>query len=343
MHARWASKGNGHRPVRAFSDGASSRAIRVALVNNMPDPALEDTELQFLELLDAASGVLPIRIRLYSLPKLPRGERAHAHLRSYYSELIDLWDHPVDGIIITGTEPRRLTLREEPYWDELTELFDWAEHNSSSAVLSCLAAHAGVLHADGIDRQPLSNKQFGIFREHKASDHTIMRGAADEMRFPHSRWNGLAEEDLASCGYSVLTKSASAGVNLFVKEKNHSLFVHFQGHPEYFAVTLLKEYRREIKRFLRRERETYPLIPTEYFSARAIELLGEFRQKAFLNPQEAILQEFPQSAVANTLENTWRSSAVCVYRNWIEYLESRKSETSSYVAVARAAQRSILA
>ena len=39
----------------------------LVLVNNMPDAALEDTELQFFELLDAASGETPIFIRLCSL------------------------------------------------------------------------------------------------------------------------------------------------------------------------------------------------------------------------------------------------------------------------------------
>jgi len=46
--------------------------LRIALVNNMPDAALEDTELQFFELLSAASGDLPIQVELYSLPGIPR-------------------------------------------------------------------------------------------------------------------------------------------------------------------------------------------------------------------------------------------------------------------------------
>jgi hypothetical protein len=36
------------------------RSLSLALINNMPDPALEDTELQFFELLDAASGDVPV-------------------------------------------------------------------------------------------------------------------------------------------------------------------------------------------------------------------------------------------------------------------------------------------
>jgi len=71
------------------------------------------------------------------------------------------------------------------------------------------------------------------------------------VRFPHSRWNEVQENALTGCGYEVLTKSDSAGVDLFVKQKKKSLFVHFQGHLEHQAETLLKEYRRDIKRFLR--------------------------------------------------------------------------------------------
>ena len=53
------------------------------------------------------------------------------------------------------------------------------------------------------------------------------------MRIPHSRWNEVRADALTACGYEVLTQSAEAGVDLFVKKKKDSLFVHFQGHPEY--------------------------------------------------------------------------------------------------------------
>jgi len=59
----------------------------------------------------------------------------------------------------------------------------------------------------------------------------LTSGTSEPMRFPHSRWNEVREDALTSCGYTVLTKSAEAGVNLFVKKKKKSLFVHFQGHP----------------------------------------------------------------------------------------------------------------
>src|SRR5260370_17767804 len=100
------------------------------------------------------------------------------------------------------------------------------------------------------------------------------------MGFPHARWNEVREEALTSCGYSVLTKSAEAGVNLFVKKKKKSLFVHFQGHPEYASGTLWKEYRRDVRRFLRRERPPYPKMPHGYFSPPAPKILDEYQTKA---------------------------------------------------------------
>ena len=48
-----------------------------------------------------------------------------------------------------------------------------------------------------------------------------------------------------------LTRSDEAGVGLFAKTQG-SLFFFVQGHPEYEAETLLREYRRDIGRYLRR-------------------------------------------------------------------------------------------
>src|SRR6516165_6630929 len=68
---RWLEK-KGSRSVAPVSDYLSAmNAVKIALVNNMPDPALEDTELQFFELLEAASGDLPIFVKLCSLPAVP--------------------------------------------------------------------------------------------------------------------------------------------------------------------------------------------------------------------------------------------------------------------------------
>jgi len=332
---RWTGENARRRAKSASSDSAQSKQLNVALLNNMPDSALEDTELQFSELLDAAAGEIPVRLRFYSLPAIARTGRARERLDSSYFEIGDLLRERFDGVIITGTEPRQPDLRSEPYWPSLVEVLEWAEQNTSSAILSCLAAHAAVLHSDGIVRQPLRDKRFGVFEERSVADHALTRGVGPTLPFPHSRWNELREDPLISAGYTVLTKSDAAGVNLFVKQKKESLFVNFQGHPEYGSRTLLKEYRRDVGRFLRQERETYPSMPTGYFDTASAKLLSDFQEKALRKRSKELMADFPEEIVRRTLQAPWRSAAVRIYRNWLQYLVSKKADASMIAPMAR--------
>jgi homoserine O-succinyltransferase/O-acetyltransferase len=333
--SRWAEKKQSSVVVPIDRYVKRAECVSLALINNMPDAALEDTELQFLDLLDIASGEIPVLLKLCSLTGVPRADRGRRHLNDFYFGLEELWNNRFDAIIVTGTEPRQPDLRQEPYWSALANVLDWAERNTVSTVLSCLAAHAGVLHSDGIQRHRLADKQFGVFESVKVSDHELTRHGTPLMRFPHSRWNEVRSNELTSCGYAVLTESPQAGVDVFVKQKKKSLFVHFQGHPEYGAQTLFKEYRRDIKRFFRRERESYPTMPHGYFDAKAAELLAEFQQAALVNPREEQLGFFPETA-AETLQRTWQSSATCVYRNWLQYVLAKKAEASPFAAITSA-------
>jgi len=300
-------------------------SVQIALINNMPDAALEDTELQFFELLEAACGDIPVNLTLYSLPGVPRSERARQRLSQFYHDIDDLFERRFDGVIMTGTEPRQPDLRNEPYWAAVAEVLDWAERSTVSMVLSCLAAHASVLHSDGIVRRTLSDKRFGVFECRRVGDHALTQGTPELMRFPHSRWNEVPEEALVSCGYQILTKSADAGIDLFVKKKAKSLFVYFQGHPEYGARTLWKEYRRDVRRFLVRERETYPSAPHGYFDAASAGVLADFRERALVDRREALLADFPDAHVTGALEKTWHLSGTCVYSNWLRWVSSKKA------------------
>ena len=330
----WGEKKSPRRALGVDRHESRMDGVSLALINNMPDPALEDTELQFFELLDIASGDVPVYLKLYSLSGIPRTDRGERHLNSFYWNIDDLWNSRFDGVIMTGTEPRRPDLRDEAYWPVLTQVLDWAERNTSSTVLSCLAAHAGVLHSDGIGRHPLSDKQFGVFEFAKTTEHQLTSGTAASVRFPHSRWNEVRADELTASGYSVLTQSSEGGVDLFVKKKKRSLVVHFQGHPEYGAQTLLKEYRRDIKRFLRGERETYPTMPKGYFDVVATELLNDFQEVAASTRRQEIMEGFPEALVIGTLQKTWQSSAVAVYRNWLKYVVTKKTEVVAFPALA---------
>jgi len=336
---RWADKKGLHS--ESVDTGATSvECVRIAFVNNMPDSALEDTEIQFFELLEAAAGDVPVRLKLHSLSGVPRAERGLQHLNGFYFSTDDLLNDRFDGAIMTGTEPRQPDLRNEPYWSALGNVLDWAESNTASTILSCLAAHAGVLHSDGIQRHPLGDKQFGVFDFAKAGKHQLTAGTGERVRFPHSRWNEVRAEALTASGYQVLTQSAEGGVDSFVKMKKQSLFLHFQGHPEYGAQTLLKEYRRDIKRFFRRERETYPSMPKGYFDATATELLTDFQNAALSDRREERMEGFPETALVGGLQNNWRSSAEAIYKNWLQYVVSKRIHVPAFPAMAADPQAS---
>ncbi|MGH9587933.1 MAG: homoserine O-acetyltransferase/O-succinyltransferase family protein, partial [Acidobacteriaceae bacterium] len=151
----------------------SSRCITIGLVNNMPDGALESTERQFTSLLDAASGSTNVRLFLYSMTDICRRGRAASRVRTLYSGVESLWDTPLDGIIVTGREPLAANLVDEPYWASFETLVEWAREHTHSAVWSCLAAHAAVLHCDGINRIKSPTKRCGIFDCSRSEDHFL--------------------------------------------------------------------------------------------------------------------------------------------------------------------------
>jgi len=295
-------------------DESHRNSIHIGLVNNMPDPAFEATERQFLALLEAAAGNMAIRVTFYAIPEVPLSGSGKRYV-SAYRPISDLWDSRMDGLIVSGTEPRAANLQAEPYWGSLIQLMDWADSNTTSSVWSCLAAHAAVLHLDGIRRRKLDAKRFGIFECTPGDTDRLTNGAPPCMRMPHSRWNDLPEDALSSSGYRVLLRS-SAGVDAFAKQRN-SLFVCIQGHPEYEEDTLLKEYRRDVKRYLKCESDTYPTMPHDYFDEQSVAAYLALQERAMSDRRGEVSADFP---VIGPVKNTWRLTAECMYRNWISYL-----------------------
>src|SRR6202045_5404451 len=121
---------------------AGSEWIEIGLVNNMPEAALESTEQQFLELLGAAAGDSWVHLRFFSLPGVPRSERGRSYLSQSYGDVGDIRKADLDGLIVTGTEPKAANLADEPYWPAFTQLVDWAGQNTISTIWSCLAPPA---------------------------------------------------------------------------------------------------------------------------------------------------------------------------------------------------------
>jgi homoserine O-succinyltransferase/O-acetyltransferase len=137
---------------------------------------------------------------------------------------------------------------------------------------------------------------------------------------------------LAGAGYDVLTRSPDAGADMFAKH-DRSLFVFLQGHPEYDATTLLREYRRDVGRFLRRERDGYPALPRQYLDAASERSLEAFRRRALSARNPELLEGFPAAAVVERFANSWHASALRLYRNWLACLTTRR-ERSQHDATA---------
>jgi homoserine O-succinyltransferase/O-acetyltransferase len=314
-------------------NSAARRGVRLALVNNMPDTALAATEAQFCGLLDAAAGARPIRVRFTSFPELPRSPAALEHIARSYWPLDELLAEPLDALIVTGTEPRAPRLTDEPYWPRFPQLLGWAEAQRVPTIWSCLAAHAVVEHLDGICRQRLAHKRCGVFEHEILAGHPLLLDVGAPLSMPHSRWNELPVTALRAAGYTLLSWSAHSGADAFFRQRS-SPMLFFQGHPEYEAETLLKEYRRDVGRYLDAQQPHYPTLPLGYFSPAATALLEEFRQQALTSRSASRLEHFPFAAVAAALRNTWRPAAVAIYRNWLSLVGAGGTRISAPDAVS---------
>jgi homoserine O-succinyltransferase len=311
--------------------------IVIGLVNNMPDAALRATEGQFSGLLQAASGVQAVRLRLSSLPELPRSAEALEHIGRGYWPLDELLAGPLDALIVTGTEPRAPVLTEEPYWRSFVQLLTFAQQHTVASIWSCLAAHATVLYLDGIERQRLSEKRCGVYEHSILSGHPLLAGVSAPLSMPHSRWNELPPAALRAAGYTLLSWSEETGADAFARE-GRGLLLFFQGHPEYEDTTLLKEYRRDVGRYLSGQQPHYPTLPRGYLSAEAIALLDAFRERALASRSAALLESFPFAPVAAMLQNRWHAAAIALYRNWLTFIAAtrattRAAETVSFIGL----------
>ena len=293
--------------------------LTIGLVNNMPDAALQATERQFTRLLEAAAGNNLIHLHCFSLPSVARSQPAKGRVDKQYTDIAELGRLHIDGLIVTGAEPNAATLPEEPFWRELTGIIDWAETNTRSTIWSCLAAHAAVLHLDGIERQRLNTKCSGVYDCAKVTEHWLTKDIASPLRVAHSRLNALRHSDLAARGYQVLTESPDAGIDIFAKELR-SQFVFFHGHPEYEALSLQREYLRDITRFLSGERDVYPAFPIGYFDAATERKLAAFQKRASAERKLPLSAELPGLTLRQ--DRAAEAAVTTIFRNWLEYLSA---------------------
>jgi homoserine O-succinyltransferase/O-acetyltransferase len=296
-----------------------SPRIVIGLVNNSSDRGLAITERQFHTLLREACGVAQLDLLCSTCPEIPRLTRPVTVYGQPYVCLDDLFASKLDALIVTGMEPRAARLEDEPCWKSLVALVDWAARRSLPTIWSCLAAHAAVFHLDGVFRVRLPRKLSGVFVCRTVSEtHPLMAGLSPVRVNPHSRFYDLQEVALSACGYAILSHSEQAGADIFTRPGS-APFVFFQGHPEYGPETLLRELRRDVRRYLAGESKRYPDTPAHYFSPNAEATLARFRSRALATPSDpALLAELSGLPIyPDAWSDGWRSWARQIYANWI--------------------------
>jgi len=293
------------------------RELHVGLLNMMPDAALAATERQFFRLIGQSNQIAQFYVHPFTIPELSRGDEAKAHIGQFYESFEQIKERGLDALIITGANVTQPDLSLERFWKPLNKVIDWAYDNVTSTLCSCLATHAVLQFRYGQKRKPLGFKRWGVY-SHRVVDrrHPLVADVNTRFDVPHSRFNEISRAQFEAANLHILVES-EIGVHLAVSQDLFRL-VFFQGHPEYDTVSLLKEYKREVTRYARGEREDYPPLVENYFPRKIQAILEEHAEHVIEARQRGnSVPDLPESVIAPALDNTWHDTAEAVIDNWI--------------------------
>ena len=232
----------------------------------MPDAAFDATERQFLDLIRCASTSRPVEIALRTRCRassaVPRYARVVAGAVPRSRRALGRPARRADRH--RHRAPRARTSSRSRTGTRSRGLIEWAERATVSTVLSCLAAHAALLIFDGIERRTAPVQAERHLRQRRRAPAPAGRGPRTISCPCRTRASTTCRAALLEAsGYAMLLGARDAGWAVAVKRRSRCLFVLCQGHLEYGTDSLLREYRRDVRRFLAGERSTYPCVPVE--------------------------------------------------------------------------------
>lgn len=308
--------------VEQFMLGGTGRrdwrgAIRIGLVNNMPDAAMRATELQFARLLKDAAGALDVRLQLFTLAGLARSDEARARMEGFYADAADIPDAGLDALIVTGMAG---PLRDAPWWSHFARLADWAAKNPLSVLFSGRAAHAAVLHLDGIAAEKLPQKLAGVFEVERVADDPLFFHMSPLTHVPHARHDELGESTLAARGYQVLSRIPYGGVDLFARPGPGRLLFS-QGHPEFAPETLGREFLDDVRAFLSGTGPR-PAVPENYFDRATEDRLAELAAGA---TDARALPGYVDTVTRALPLQSWSVHTVRLFGNWLTLVAADKT------------------
>lgn len=237
------------------ADTQDIRPQRLLILNLMPLKISAETD--FIRLL--SNNPLQVELEFLRLDTHVSKNTPEEHLAMFYKTFEEIKTNCYDGMIITGAPVEMLKFEEVTYWDEVTTIFDWARRHVTSTLYICWASQAALYHFYGVEKQPLDQKLFGVFK-HTAADKydPLFRGFDDEFYIPHSRHTTLDKKDiLAKPDLKILSESDQAGVAILSSRGGREFYL--TGHSEYAPFTLHEEYVRDCEKGLSIE------IPDNYY------------------------------------------------------------------------------
>lgn len=220
------------------------RPLKILIVNIMPTKIATETQL-LRALSNTPLQIDPTFIRMDSHESKNTPEE---HLKTFYTTFSEIKKNRYDGLIVTGAPVEKLPFEEVDYWEELCEIFQWAENRVTSSLFICWAAQAALYYYYKIEKVELPEKLFGVFRHETVYPSSrLVRGFDEFFLAPHSRHTSVRREDVANNeDLTILCESDEAGVYLAKSNDDKRIFV--TGHSEYEYDTLDKEYRRDLEK-----------------------------------------------------------------------------------------------
>jgi len=256
------------------------RPLRIGLLNLMPRKI--QTETQFARLI----GATPLQIEL-SLIRMTQHQvrnTAAEHMAAFYRPFaeVEASGERLDGLIVTGAPIEHLPFEAVTYWDELRRVFDWTRTHVHSTFGVCWGGMAMAYHRHGVPKHRLSEKAFGIFRHRTlVAASPYLRGFADEIEVPVSRWTEVRRAETEAAGLRTLVASDETGPCVVEDAGGRAIYVF--DHLEYDGDTLKQEHDRDVAAGapIRPPRDYYPgddpmLAPVNRWRSHAHLLYGNW-------------------------------------------------------------------
>jgi homoserine O-succinyltransferase/O-acetyltransferase len=183
-------------------------------------------------------------------------------------------------------------------------------------VLSCLSAHVALGVFDGLERTALPAKCTGVFAQEADPAHPLAAGFRGPVFLPHSRFNAVPAEAVVDAGYAVVLQSEEVGWSVATKTVGRSEVVLVQAHPEYDASSLVREYVRDVRRYVDHERDELPCLPTDCVAGSDWDGLRLLHERVVGGEREpALVAAFPFDEISARAPWRWRGAGLRLFAN----------------------------